>query len=248
MKHSDGGKVKSWQCTAPGCTHQQKGNLQKARILKHAITCVALQENDRELYEEVVAQAIGDSLGAQLKEKAASPFEESKMSETLSAHVTHKGQLRLGPLREAGDTQRENRRQHLMKEVDHIIMRLICVCGLVPNIIDSNEWKELMGKLNGLYKPSTADDFRDKIIPLEAAFVRKEQINLLKQESNLTLTFDGTTIRKPESFYTAHATTPSRKSYFLDGHEGTGEHHNMEWIKGKLMKVSCGFCLRMRTY
>jgi hypothetical protein len=38
--------------------------------------------------------------------------------------------------------------------VDHIIMRLICVRGLVPNLIDSPEWKELMNKLNGIYKPS----------------------------------------------------------------------------------------------
>ena len=196
----------------------------------------------RELHDDVLTQATGDSLGSQLKKATPAPSEEERIphSKSLNTHVTPSGKLRLEPLREAGETQKANRRQQFTKEMDHIIMRLICVCGLVPNPIDSDEWKELMGKLNGSYKPSSADNFRDKIIPLEAAFVCKEQIGLLKQESNLTLTFDGTTIQKPELFYTAHATTPSRKSYFLDGHEDTGEHHNTEWIKSKLMKVS--FC------
>jgi hypothetical protein len=96
-------------------------------------------------------------------------------------------------------------------------MRLICVRGLVPNVLDSPEWKELMNKLNGTYKPSSSDAFRDSFIPQEAVFVQNKQIELLKAEEDLTLTFDGTTIRSNESFYTAHATTPSRRSYFLDG-------------------------------
>lgn len=122
--------------------------------------------------------------------------------------------------------------------VDHIIMRLICVRGLVPNVLDSPEWKELMIKLNGMYKPSSSDAFCDTFIPQEAVFVQSKQIELLKGEENLTLTFDGTTIRCNESFYTAHATTSSRQSFFLDGHEGSGESHDRKWITDNLMKVS----------
>jgi hypothetical protein len=98
-----------------------------------------------------------------------------------------------------------------------------------------------MLKLNSVYKPSSSDMFRNDFIPKEAAFVRSSQIDLLKKEENLTLTFDRTTIRGQESFYTAHATTPSRETYFLDGHQGTGEHHNAGWIMDKLLKVS-GIC------
>lgn len=120
-------------------------------------------------------------------------------------------------------------------------MRLICVRGLVPNVLDSPEWKELMKKLNGTYKPSSSDTFRDSFIPQEAVFVQSKQIELLKAEEDLTLTFDGTTIRSNESFYTAHATTPSRQSFFLDGHEGSGESHNRKWITDNLMKVNQQF-------
>ena len=94
-----------------------------------------------------------------------------------------------------------------------------------------------MRKLNGIYQPTSGDAFRDLHIPNEAAFVRNKQIELLKKEENLTLTFDGTTTRKQESFYTAHATTPARDTYFLDGHEGSGEHHNTELIVDKLLTV-----------
>lgn len=120
-------------------------------------------------------------------------------------------------------------------------MQLVCVRGLVPNILDSLEWKELMNKLNGIYKPSSSDLFCDTFIPQEAVFVRSKQIELLKAEEDLTLTFDGTTIHSNESFYTAHATTPSRQSFFLDGHEGSGESHNRTWITDNLMKVSLVF-------
>ncbi len=98
-----------------------------------------------------------------------------------------------------------------------------------------------MNKLNGIYKPSSSDLFCDTFIPQEAVFVRSKQIELLKAEEDLTLTFDGTTIHSNESFYTAHATTPSRQSFFLDGHEGSGESHNRTWITDNLMKVSLVF-------
>jgi hypothetical protein len=96
-----------------------------------------------------------------------------------------------------------------------------------------------MQKLNGQYKPSSSDMFHDKYIPQEAALVRNTQLKILKKEENLTLTFDGTTIRKQESFYTAHATTPARDTYFLDGHQGTGERHDKVWIMDKLLQVRC---------
>ena len=176
---------------------------------------------------------MGGSLGAQLQESSEPPAKDSKARGLL----TTQGTLTLTTLKAEGSKNKANSHKIFQQEVDHIIMRLICVRGLVPNLIDSPEWKELMQKLSGIYKPTSGDTFRDSYIPKEAAFVRNSQIDLLKKEENLTLTFDGTTIRKQESFYTAHATTPARDTYFLDGHEGTGEHHNAEWIMDKLLKV-----------
>ena len=193
---------------------------------------------------------MGASLGAQLRPSGpASGLEDSDPNTPSSSlspptttvskskGTTTQGTLNLTTLRAEGNKNKANLHKKFQQEVDHIIMRLICVRGLVPNLVDSPEWKELMQKLNGIYKLTSGDTFCDSYIPKEAAFVRDRQIDLLTKEDNLTLTFDGTTIRKQESFYTAHATTPARETYFLDGHQGTGEHHNADWIMDRLLKV-----------
>ena len=73
-----------------------------------------------------------------------------------------------------------------------------------------------MNLLNGAYRPTSADTFAAKHIPHEAVYVQQKQTEILRNIDNLTLTFDGNTTRKLQSIYTAHATTPSRKTYFLD--------------------------------
>ncbi|KAJ8475312.1 hypothetical protein ONZ45_g15654 [Pleurotus djamor] len=50
-------------------------------------------------------------------------------------------------------------------------------------------------------------------------------------------TFDGTSTKKQSAFYTAHATTPDRVSYLLDGLYGSRERHTSDWIKDKLLAV-----------
>lgn len=187
---------------------------------------------------------MGASLGARLQVSEASvsdtnliPNTVVSSSDLISPPSQGHGTLNIATLRAEGAKIKAQSHQKFQEEVDLLIVRLICVRGLVPNVIDSPEWKELMQKLNGIYRPTSSNVFCDKYIPSEASFVRKSQIEILKKEENLTLTFDGTTSRRQESFYTAHATTPARETYFLDGHEGTGEHHDTAWIMDKLLKV-----------
>ncbi|KAI0820926.1 ribonuclease H-like domain-containing protein [Irpex lacteus] len=114
-------------------------------------------------------------------------------------------------------------------------MRLICLHGLVPNILDSPEWKELMGILNPNYKCTPANKFSGEYIPKEAVFVREEQLKELRQQKNLTVTRDGGNTRR-DSIYFVHITTSDREHYFLDGHVGTKDHHTSAWVEGRLMK------------
>ena len=68
----------------------------------------------------------------------------------------------------------------------------------------------------------------------------KETKKRLQESHDLTLTFDGTSIRKPATLYTTHATTPSRETYVITGRydeEGKSEHHTAEWVKNKLSLV-----------
>jgi hypothetical protein len=202
--------------------------------LKHATTCKALQAHDVELWEEAVKASGQGSLGANLDE-AVTVEESSEQPQSKRQKV--QSSLDIENLRETGKKVKEEQRKLFQSKVDHIIMRLICVRGLVPNLIDSPEWKELMGVLNSIYHPTSADIFADKHIPREAVYIRKQQIDNLRSINNLTLTFDGNTTRKPHSIYTVHATTPSRDTYFLDAHEGSDERHTADWIENKVLKV-----------
>jgi len=259
---TDNGKP-TWSCIASSCNYGPvKGNLQREHVLKHAMKCKHLQKHDSHAFEEAVLVSKEGSLGAQLGDGNADVALQTLTKEnsfgnsgsglmgTSASHVvsfsnavpsnivTGDGRLNRDILVASGQKLKEERRKKFNLEVNHALMQLICICSLVPNILDSPQWEKFVTTLGGgWYKRTGSDEFHNKFIPQEAVYVRDLQIKLLKAEENLTLTFDGTTIRKPESFYTAHATTPSRQSYFLDGHEGTGEHHDMAWIMDKLLTV-----------
>ncbi|KAF9549384.1 hypothetical protein CPC08DRAFT_648213 [Agrocybe pediades] len=233
-----------WQCIAPNCDYHAKGNMQRSRILKHSVTCKELEKHDSTASKAAAAASVTGSLGHQLEaastasqlSRVATSAQTSKPS-AESRPVIRQGTLDLVPLRAAGKAAKAAERKHFQDSVDHIITRLICVRGLVPNILGTPEWRELMNKLSSVYTPTPPDTFRHVIIPQEAAFVRDKQIKLLQKKNNLTLTFDGTTIRRNDSFYTAHATTPERSSYLLEAHEGSGESHDRVWIKDHLLKT-----------
>jgi hypothetical protein len=239
-------KKNSWRCVAPKCDMVRQGNAQLDRVLKHATTCKDLQVHDVDLWREAITASGQSSLGAKLEEEPVAAPEKvstgiepegSRADKPPLKKIKSQTILDVDQLRDVGKKKKEEQLRLYKDRVDHVIMRLICVRGLVPSIIDSPEWRELMGLLNNMYHPTSADAFADKHIPREAVYVREKQIERLRTINNLTLTFDGNTTRKPQSIYTVHATTPSRESYFLDTHEGSDERHTTEWVKDKLLKV-----------
>ena len=238
-------KKKSWHCVAPNCDMVRQGNAQLDRVLKHATTCKALQLHNIDLWREAIEVSGQSSLGAKLAEELVEAQEKYPTEGTSNPpgpplkKLKSQTSLNVDQLRDVGKKKKDEQLSLYKARVDHVIMRLICVRGLVPSVINSPEWRELMGLLsNNLYHPTSADTFADKHIPREAMYVREKQIERLRTINNLTLTFDGNTTRKPQSIYTVHATTPSRESYFLNAHEGSDERHTTEWVKDKLLKVN----------
>ena len=240
-KNEQSKKVNKYSYACVSCKKESQGNAALNRVLQHAIHCTQLQQSHPDLYRRAHDASAKGSLGAQLEQSSADSETAAASQETKKHPIKvtkTNGTLDVTQIREAGRKRKEDEQKSFQAKVDHIIMRLICVRGMVPTVVGSDEWKELMHVLNPRYRPSSVDMFVEKYIPQEAAFVRQKQVEKLQEENNLTLTFDGTSIRKPQSFYTVHATTPSHKSYLLDGHEGSDEHHTTQWIKEQLMKVS----------
>ena len=104
----------------------------------HATTCKHLQANHTDLGTDALEESGQGSLGAQIEESTLEPSFKKSKQRTLD----------LCPLRETGQKSKEEQ-LHSQNKVDHVIMRLRCVRGPVPNVIDSDEWKELMDLLNG---------------------------------------------------------------------------------------------------
>ena len=232
---TDPSKVKmSYKCIVPGCGLTRKGAPQESRVLKHASKCSHLPVT---LKHEAAEASRDGSLGALLQVADASDVSATQVHGGPAKVRKTQSSLDVAQCREAGKKKVEADRQVFQKKVDHVIMRLICVRGLVPNVIDSSEWKELMATLNPKYHPTSSDTFSDNFIPKEAAFVHHQQLKKLSEHDNLTLTFDGTSTRKPQSLYTVHATTPDWVVYFLDGYEDSLARHTVGWVKDKIFKV-----------
>ncbi len=180
-----------------------------------------LREWDHALADEAVNACSDSSLGARLEgiREISQPRFDLNGSHPSKPAAIKQVTLPLSSLKAAGQKRKAEAQERLQIDVDLLIVRLICTCGLVPNILDSPEWKELMHKLNAGYHATSRSVFEDKLIPAQAAWVRKKDIETLSKEDSLTLTFDGTSLRSLDGMYTVHATTPKpRESYFLDAH------------------------------
>jgi hypothetical protein len=138
-------------------------------------------------------------------------------------------------------SQKQLQRRAQDVKINHAILMLFAVHALPISLLDSGFWKHLMKVLDPGFTPVSAETFKTVHLGPEARDVRAHTKERLRQSSNLTLTFDGTSIRKPTAVYTTHATTPERKTYFLSGHfdaPGESQSHNADWVTEKLAIVS----------
>ena len=92
---------------------------------------------------------------------------------------------------------------------------------------------------NPKYDPISRTLLEGTYIPQTAELVRQRQLALLRNEINLTITFDGGSNRRHQSFYTVHVTTADRRTYLIEAYAGSGVSHTAEWIKGLLFRVRC---------
>ncbi|EUC60732.1 DUF659 family protein [Rhizoctonia solani AG-3 Rhs1AP] len=97
-------------------------------------------------------------------------------------------------------------------------------------------WKELFTDANPLYEPACASTIRDIQIPETAAYIRGKQLDYLRTQFSLTLSFDGGSNRRSQSFYTVHVTTMDRQIFLLCADYAPRTSHNAQYIY-KLLKA-----------
>ena len=72
----------------------------------------------------------------------------------------------------------EGKKAHWLK-VNHYVLNLICGTGIPPTIVDSEEWKDLIGMLDSSIHVYSGCSFVDMYIPAEVAWVTEEAIQKL---------------------------------------------------------------------
>ncbi|KAG5633889.1 hypothetical protein H0H81_004564 [Sphagnurus paluster] len=234
-------KKQFWACIGvfEGCRTINAGNAQKDRVTQHAVDCRYIEPSLKKLVSDTSAAA---SLGAALQSRDTTPaITKSSSQTTISSSLSRSSSIASAPSAKKSKFEHDFTKagqEALQKQLDFDIMKLICVCGLVPRILDQKEWKEFMAHANAKYKPTPSDKFEKSIIPNEAQHIHKKVLDILKGETNLSISFDGNTTRKPQSIYTIHVTTKERDSYFFKGVERSDEHHTAEWVAEQLREAS----------
>ena len=82
----------------------------------------------------------------------------------------------------------------------------------------------------------------DSQIQSEHSRVKELQYELLCKEKNISISYDGGSLKGGQSVYTIHATLPDGQVFFLHGENGQGVSHTGAWLAG----VVLGVCHRLR--
>ena len=102
-----------------------------------------------------------------------------------------------------------------------------------------------MNALNPKYKVTGSDKFECQYIPNEAQHFQKRVLEILCGSKNLTLSFDGNTIRKQQSVYSMHVSKQAGEgktdSYFVKGIQHSDLHHNADWVADRISEVFFSF-------
>lgn len=117
-------------------------------------------------------------------------------------------------------------------------MKLICIRGIPPTVLDSPEWKDFINTAAPTYQQMGTKTFVDSIIPIEYVYIKQKQYEHISMCANLTLSFDGGTTASLQSVYTVHVITPEQRIFLVEGSEASTASHTGKHIFQVLDDVS----------
>ena len=194
-----------WRCASNECRKTWKG-CTTGCVLRHAIACYKLRDDKCQFASQNLAsEAIGAAIEA-LDASARTTKERTENGRGVTEKSSHHYFFTSGC------------KEHTVC-LTFAIVKLICVGGLPPYILELSEWKEFM-TIAVSYFHCFSCGYKNCLIPQEAARVCELQDDILQTEDNLTMSFDGLATLGQESVYTIHATTSGQLVFFLEGHSG----------------------------
>lgn len=131
-------------------------------------------------------------------------------------------------------------KKEIQARLDNCALHFLCENTLPPEVVDSGSWKNLFQEACPIYEPVCASTIRDIQIPEQAAYIRQQQFEYLGTQYYITISFDGGSNRRKQSFYTVHATTIDRRVFLLYADHSPRISHTAEYVYKLIAPVSAG--------
>ncbi|KAH7877021.1 ribonuclease H-like domain-containing protein [Lentinula edodes] len=216
------------------CQESWMGKPTKKRVFPYSSTCAKMLSEHKDLASAAAMAAGNLSLGAEI-DKATKDSLQQETSEPVSKQHRIQKKLDVTQYRVAGKKATEKETELFNKRLGLLQLKLVTVCGVAPHVFDMDVWKELATLSNPRWSPYTGDQIQ-VAIKLEAELCRQKTVEAVSKEVHNTITFDGTSLRRNQSAYTVHVSTPDRKEYFLHAHKGDKARHTAPWVRDRLIE------------
>ena len=223
-----------------GCATTWAAPRWKTRVFGHAVQCGKLDKVDITLRDRVRTAMANESLGDRVSNQSALMHSPKYNAPAAKQDVnSHHANTRQPALKQTSiyPSQRKARISAIKDQLDLDVLKLICIGGIPPSKVDSDEWKTMWKHGNPEYEPASCAVLTESQIPNEAAYVEALQLEHLWTCNDLTITFDGNTTKMPQSVYTVHVITPAHRVFLVEGDESSEESHTGEKIYEVLRKV-----------
>lgn len=242
------GEARKYRCAGTGCPKIFKPRT-KVRVLKHCKECLKMTTEQRKAAAAASADTAPGALVANtitLLTANDGGFTTTSMpnsSPEQHATSTQSTAQLLIPKPPPTVTDKyaffgQGGRRALHGALDLAVVKLICIARLPPYIVNLNAWKDIFALQTPSYKPASCTQLSEGHILAEQEHIKKRQIDFLKTQYRISISFDGGTIKSGDSMYTVHATTEDNHVMLLEGQDCTGISHTGEMIADLVERVS----------
>ncbi|KAF8871936.1 hypothetical protein CPB84DRAFT_1753800 [Gymnopilus junonius] len=170
-----------------------------------------------------------DTLIDELKVDKVSNDEEVEASESrLGANVVNTLHSYMNPAK-------LNEKQKM--KIEWSMLRMFICCAIPWNVMDNPFFEEFISTLSPNFTVPDRSAFFAKHIPQEVAAWDAMFKDFLKGQDHLTFSLDGWSSRANDEIYTFHMTTPTRRSFFTDGHIFRGESVTGDVLKDVIIRM-----------
>ncbi|KAJ3510647.1 hypothetical protein NLJ89_g4557 [Agrocybe chaxingu] len=248
------GEVQAHRCISKGCPKIYKPR-SCIQVLGHAKRCLKLTSDQHKMASAASSKdapsAIVDNSLKTLP-FSSSPSQSCSPNEKAPQPASYQGELQGSvivihsstPLTPSTPPVTDKlaffgprgRRVH-HQALNAAVLKFICAARIAPTVVDLDEWKAMFLLQTPSYSPASQTTLMENHIMSEQEYVQKKQIELLKTKRNLSLSFDGGSIRSGESLYTVHITMEERCVMLIEGQECTNISHTGQWIADLVLSV-----------